>query len=82
MVLQRSMYPSNHAAMPPPQARGVAPESFLLTETVQQSLPQESVVALQQVDNRKCVLCFVSPMLSRLCLNSTIMDGLGLPCDS
>jgi transcription factor STE12 len=38
--------------MPPPQARSVAPETFLLDQDAQQSLPPDSVVALQQVDNR------------------------------
>lgn len=37
--------------MPPP-ARSVAPETFLLDQDAQQSLPPDSVVALQQVDNR------------------------------
>ncbi|KAK1003902.1 hypothetical protein LTR54_007666 [Friedmanniomyces endolithicus] len=38
--------------MPPPQQRTVAPETFLLDQDAQQSLPADSVVALQQVDNR------------------------------
>jgi transcription factor STE12 len=48
------MYPAaQHAGMPPPpQQRSVAPETFLLDENAQQSLPADSVVALQQVDNR------------------------------
>lgn len=47
------MYPSHqHPSMPPPQARSVAPETFLLDQEAQSSLPQDSVVALQQVDNR------------------------------
>jgi transcription factor STE12 len=48
------MYSSahHHAQMPPPQARSVAPETFLLDQDAQQSLPPDSVVALQQVDNR------------------------------
>jgi hypothetical protein len=47
------MYPNNqHPSMPPPQQRSVAPETFLLAEDAQQSLPADSVVALQQVDNR------------------------------
>lgn len=37
--------------MPPPQARSVAPETFLLDQDAQQSLPPEAIVALQQVDN-------------------------------
>jgi hypothetical protein len=47
------MYSSSHAAMPPPQ-RSVAPETFLLDQDAQQSLPPEAIVALQQVDNCKC----------------------------
>jgi hypothetical protein len=38
--------------MLPPQQRPVAPETFLLDQDAQQSLPADSVVALQQVDNR------------------------------
>jgi hypothetical protein len=46
--------------MAPPQSRSVAPETFLLAEDAQQSLPPEAVVALQQVDNCKYhyVPCF------------------------
>ena len=47
------MYSNAHAAMPPPQSRSVAPETFLLDQEAQNSLPPESIVALQQVDNRK-----------------------------
>ncbi|KAB2100371.1 Transcription factor [Alternaria gaisen] len=51
------MYPSqHHQQMPPPQARSVAPETFLLDQDAQQSLPPDSVVALQQVDNLKYFL--------------------------
>ncbi|KAF2866619.1 STE like transcription factor-domain-containing protein [Massariosphaeria phaeospora] len=50
------MYSSAHAAMPPPQARSVAPETFLLDQDAQQSLPPDSLVALQQVDNLKYFL--------------------------
>jgi transcription factor STE12 len=47
------MYPNNQQpSMPPPQQRTVAPETFLLDQDAQQSLPADSVVALQQVDNR------------------------------
>lgn len=42
--------------MPPPQARSVAPETFLLDQDAQQSLPPDSIVALQQVDNLKYFL--------------------------
>ena len=52
--MQRSMYSNPHAAMPPPQSRSVAPETFLLDQDAQQSLPPDSIVALQQVDNCKC----------------------------
>jgi hypothetical protein len=47
------MYPNPHAAVPAPQSRSVAPETFLLDQDAQQSLPPEAVLALQQVDNRK-----------------------------
>ncbi|KAF2086933.1 STE-domain-containing protein [Saccharata proteae CBS 121410] len=53
------MYSSTHAhaQMPPPQqARQVAPETFLLDQDAQQSLPPDSIVALQQVDNLKYFL--------------------------
>ncbi|XPS99199.1 Transcription factor mst12 [Ascochyta lentis] len=51
------MFPNaHHAQMPPPQARSVAPETFLLDQDAQQSLPPDSVVALQQVDNLKYFL--------------------------
>lgn len=41
------MYPHG-APMPPPQK----PETFMLSNEAQQSLPQDVQVALQQVDNR------------------------------
>ena len=47
-----SMYPHQGAAMAPPQK----PETFMLSNEAQQSLPQDAQVALQQVDNRKCLL--------------------------
>ncbi|SMQ53196.1 unnamed protein product [Zymoseptoria tritici ST99CH_3D7] len=51
------MYPAHqHSHMPPPQPRSVQPETFLLDQDAQQSLPQDSVVALQQVDNLKYFL--------------------------
>ncbi|KJY00076.1 transcription factor steA like protein [Zymoseptoria brevis] len=51
------MYPAHqHPHMPPPQPRSVQPETFLLDHDAQQSLPQDSVVALQQVDNLKYFL--------------------------
>jgi transcription factor STE12 len=50
------MYPNAHAAgMPQAQGRSVAPETFLLDQDAQQSLPPEAIVALQQVDNRECL---------------------------
>lgn len=52
LLLKRSMYSNAHATMPPPQSRSVAPETFLLDQEAQNSLPPESIVALQQVDNR------------------------------
>jgi transcription factor STE12 len=42
------MYPSNGGPMAPPQK----PETFMLSNEAQQSLPQDAQVALQQVDNR------------------------------
>jgi transcription factor STE12 len=47
------MYTNAHAAVPAPQSRSVAPETFLLDQDAQQSLPPEAILALQQVDNRK-----------------------------
>jgi hypothetical protein len=64
--LQRSMYPNpHHQQMPPPQARSVAPETFLLDQDAQQSLPPDSVVALQQVDNRTCTLYRCIPLAAK-----------------
>ena len=51
----------HHPSMLPPQQRPVAPETFLLDQDAQQSLPADSVVALQQVDNREfhqLIACF------------------------
>jgi transcription factor STE12 len=42
------MYPNNGGPMAPPQK----PETFMLSNEAQQSLPQDAQVALQQVDNR------------------------------
>ncbi|KAK3716868.1 Transcription factor mst12 [Vermiconidia calcicola] len=54
------MYPNHqhqqHPSMPPPAQRSVAAETFLLDQDTQQSLPADSVVALQQVDNLKYFL--------------------------
>jgi transcription factor STE12 len=47
-----SMYPQQGAAMAPPQK----PETFMLSNEAQQSLPQDAQVALQQVDNREYFL--------------------------
>ena len=45
-----AMYSQNSAtAMAPPQK----PETFMLSDSAQQNLPQDAQVALQQVDNRK-----------------------------
>ena len=55
------MYSNAHSAMPPPQSRSVAPETFLLDQDAQQSLPPDSIVALQQVDNRKCLTNMLDP---------------------
>jgi hypothetical protein len=48
------MYSTQHAVMGggSSQGRSVAPETFLLDQDAQQSLPADSIVALQQVDNR------------------------------
>lgn len=46
------MYPQPGATMPPPQK----PETFMLSEAAQSSLPQDAQVALQQVDNLKYFL--------------------------
>lgn len=44
-----TMYSQNNTtAMAPPQK----PETFMLSDAAQQSLPQDAQVALQQVDNR------------------------------
>ncbi|KAF2158222.1 transcription factor STE12 [Myriangium duriaei CBS 260.36] len=51
------MYPNHQQQMAPPApARSVAPETFLLDQDAQQSLPADSIVALQQVDNLKYFL--------------------------
>ncbi len=47
-----SMHSQNSAAMAPPQK----PETFMLSDAAQQSLPQDAQVALQQVDNREYTL--------------------------
>lgn len=44
-----TMYSQNSASMAPPQK----PETFMLSDAAQQSLPQDAQVALQQVDNRE-----------------------------
>jgi len=44
--------PQQPQAMPPPQK----PETFMLSNEAQQSLPQDAQVALQQVDNRTSIL--------------------------
>ena len=46
------MYPQHGTAMAPPQK----PETFMLSNEAQQSLPQDAQVALQQVDNREYLL--------------------------
>jgi transcription factor STE12 len=67
------MYSSAHNAMPPPQARSVAPETFLLDQDAQQSLPPEAIVALQQVDNREYFLVFTIQF--NACLNRATKDA-------
>ncbi|KAI9889286.1 MAG: homeodomain transcription factor ste12 [Vezdaea aestivalis] len=46
------MYTQPHAGMPPPQK----PETFMLSNEAQQSLPHDAQVALHQVDNLKYFL--------------------------
>ena len=46
--------------MAAPGQRSVAPETFLLDQEQQSSLPADSVVALQQVDNRECRSCRIN----------------------
>ena len=49
-VVAMSMYSQNNtSAMAPPQK----PETFMLSDSAQQNLPQDAQVALQQVDNRE-----------------------------
>ena len=60
-----------HAGMPPPQSRSVAPETFLLDQDAQQSLPPDSIVALQQVDNRTFLPNTPTP--SRICRNAALV---------
>ena len=45
-----AMFSQSNATMAPPQK----PETFMLSDAAQQSLPQDAQVALQQVDNCKC----------------------------
>lgn len=74
------MYSQNNAAMAPPQK----PETFMLSDAAQQSLPQDAQVALQQVDNREYIrmqltLLFRSasttPLLKRTMASRTCADG-------
>jgi transcription factor STE12 len=62
-----------HAGMPPPQSRSVAPETFLLDQDAQQSLPPDSIVALQQVDNRTSL--HNTPNSSRSGLEGALMGS-------
>lgn len=48
-----AMYSQSSASMAPPQK----PETFMLSDAAQQSLPQDAQVALQQVDNREYFYC-------------------------
>jgi len=50
------MYQNHPHAAVAPQGRTVVPETFLLDQDTQQSLPPEAVLALQQVDNLKYFL--------------------------
>lgn len=64
------MYSQNHAAMAPPQK----PETFMLSNEAQQSLPQDAQVALQQVDNRTyCLELAVSSSIV-----SHVTDGIAI----
>lgn len=62
--------------MLPPQQRPVAPETFLLDQDAQQSLPADSVVALQQVDN--CMSLCHLPLI----VASTPIDLIANGCSS
>lgn len=50
--MSSAMYSQSQSAMAPPQK----PETFMLSNEAQQSLPQDAQVALQQVDNREWCL--------------------------
>ena len=49
--MSSSMYSQSNSTMAPPQK----PETFMLSNEAQQSLPQDAQVALQQVDNREYI---------------------------
>ena len=55
------MYSQHGAAIAPPQK----PETFMLSNEAQQSLPQDAQVALQQVDNRKSPALFARQHATR-----------------
>ena len=65
------MYSQNHAAMAPPQK----PETFMLSNEAQQSLPQDAQVALQQVDN-----CEYTLIRSLVLLRSSLRFAIALSC--
>ena len=70
------MYSQNHAPMAPPQK----PETFMLSNEAQQSLPQDAQVALQQVDNRTyhqmiLVFCDTSHCLEKILLHRTALTS-------
>lgn len=55
------MYSQHGAPMPPPQK----PETFMLSNEAQQSLPHDAQVALQQVDNCKHTYIHTSHLAMR-----------------
>ena len=57
MYSQNSSNNNNTAPMAPPQK----PETFMLSDAAQQSLPQDAQVALQQVDNCKWITHALQP---------------------
>lgn len=65
------MYSQNNAAMAPPQK----PETFMLSDAAQQSLPQDAQVALQQVDNRTCNCILIELFDSIVLLELTFETG-------
>lgn len=70
-----AMFSQSNASMAPPQK----PETFMLSDAAQQSLPQDAQVALQQVDNCKFQPSVWSPALSsymRGCIEATVVASV------